>query len=191
MKKRVVILARVSTANQNTDSQLNELKKLIESDGYQLDECIIIDKQESATKDEESKVVKELIQVIETNQIEKIVVFELSRLSRRVEVLENLKALFIKHSISLHCKVEGVFNFNSDTDMSKLIVYDIFKNMCAQEVRIRKERTKRGKDKSASENRFLGGKILYGYDVDDNKNFIINNQEATIIRKLFETYSKG
>jgi hypothetical protein len=75
--------------------------------------------------------------------------------------------------------------------MSKLIVYDIFKNMCAQEVRVRKERTKRGKDKSASENKFIGGKILYGYDVDNNKNFIINNQEATIIQKLFETYSKG
>jgi DNA invertase Pin-like site-specific DNA recombinase len=189
--KRAVILARVSTASQNTDSQLNELEKLVVSDGYQLDECIIIDKKESATKCEESEVVKKLKNVIETNKIEKNVVFELSRLSRRVEVLENLKALFIKHSISLHCKVEGIFDFNQNTDMSKLIVYDIFKNMCAQEVRVRKERTKRGKDKSASENKFLGGKLLYGYNVDNNKNFIINNQEATVIQKLFEVYSKG
>ncbi|MDR2233117.1 MAG: recombinase family protein, partial [Tannerella sp.] len=183
--KRAIILVRVSTDRQTTDSQRDEMIKFAQGNGYQLDECHLIERHESATKKEESQVVMELKDVIQNGGIEVVFTFELSRLSRRVEYLEDIKNLFIKYNIKLICKIEGVFNFNENTDLSQLIIFDVFKNLCQQEGIIRKERFARGKKAMFENNLYTGGKILYGYSVV-NKNFVVNEAEAKVVRMIFD-----
>lgn len=49
---------------------------------------------------------------------------------------------------------------------------------------------KRGQKESLEKQNFLGGKVLYGYCVD-NKKLIINEDEASIIREIFTLYASG
>ena len=52
------------------------------------------------------------------------------------------------------------------------------------------QKIKRGMNESRQKNQFTGGFVLYGYDIKDKK-YIINEQEAEIVRKVFEEYADG
>lgn len=84
MKKKVVLFVRVSTENQELDSQIEALKKSAYADGYTDDDIIIIAKKESGVKlkEAEREGLNDLKRVIERNIIDGVYLYELSRLSR-------------------------------------------------------------------------------------------------------------
>ena len=44
---------------------------------------------------------------------------------------------------------------------------------------------------NATKARFNGGYVLYGYGVDENKNYIINEEEAAVVRRVFREVLDG
>lgn len=53
------------------------------------------------------------------------------------------------------------------------------------------ENVRRGRNKAAKKAKFTGGRIPFGYDVDDEGRFIIDEERAAIVREAFERHSKG
>lgn len=105
----VAILTRVSKESQSYERQITDLNKYAVSKGYNV-VGEFNEKISGATKNEDRIAWNELIALIENQHINKILIWELSRLGRNT--LEVLKSLEIFHSkgISLY-----VLNYNIET----------------------------------------------------------------------------
>ena len=92
---RVVIYARVSTSTQDYERQLVELKEYSQRMNYNLKKEFA-EKISGAKTVAERQALTELLNFVETNKVDKVLIYECSRLSRRaidfMSVIENLTA---------------------------------------------------------------------------------------------------
>ena len=100
---KAVIFVRVSSSSQDYTRQIEDLKPLVIKDGYSMDEVAIIKHKESAIKNDiyNRKSISELKDLIAGNPIEACYVTEISRLSRRGDVMYSVLALLEEKHISL------------------------------------------------------------------------------------------
>ena len=93
---KVVIYARVSTATQDYDRQLVELKAYARKMEYDV-VAEFTEKVSGAKKVEERTAMTELLSFVEGNKVDKVLIYECSRLSRRavdfLTIIEHLTAM--------------------------------------------------------------------------------------------------
>ena len=91
--KKVVIYARVSTKTQEFDRQVAELREYASKMEYEV-VAEFTEKISGAKKVEEREALTELLAYTETHKVDKVLIYECSRLSRRavdfLTVIENL-----------------------------------------------------------------------------------------------------
>lgn len=106
---KVVILARVSTDKQEYQRQVNELNDYCTRVGWSV-EAVFSNKVSGAKRMEERPEILELIDFVKSNDIDKVVCLEISRLGRNT--LEALKVIqcLNEHGVSLYVK-----NYNLET----------------------------------------------------------------------------
>lgn len=81
-RTKVVIYARVSTSTQDYTRQITELRNYAWKQNYQIVKEFS-EKISGGKKIEERAAIKELLDFVKSNQVEKVLVYECSRLSRR------------------------------------------------------------------------------------------------------------
>ena len=81
-KTRVVIYARVSTSSQDYTRQITELRNYAWKQNYQIVKEFS-EKISGGKKIEERAAIRELLDFVKSNKVEKVLVYECSRLSRR------------------------------------------------------------------------------------------------------------
>ena len=100
---KVVIYARVSTVIQDYYRQIDELKDYANRMNYQIVK-IFSEKVSGAKKIAERNALSELLDYVRNNKIDKVLIYECSRLSRRIvdflQVIEELNEL--KVSLYIH-----------------------------------------------------------------------------------------
>lgn len=109
--KKVVLFCRVSSTNdrQNYDRQINDLTQLATSQNYHI-ASVFAEKVSGAKKNSERKELMNMIEFVNNNQIDKILVTELSRLGRcTLQVLQTIEILN-QNKISLYIQ-----NYNIET----------------------------------------------------------------------------
>ena len=106
---KVVILARVSTDKQEYQRQVNELTDYCTRVGWSV-EAVFSNKVSGAKRMEERPEIMDLIDFVKSNDIDKVVCLEISRLGRNT--LEALKVIecLNEHGVSLFVK-----NYNLET----------------------------------------------------------------------------
>ena len=106
---RVVILVRVSTDKQDYDRQIKELTEFCSKASWNV-ERIFANKVSGAKKVEDRSEIMEMIAYIKANDIDRVVVLEISRLGRNtleaLKVIQNLN----DNGVSLYIK-----NYNLET----------------------------------------------------------------------------
>lgn len=106
---KVIILTRVSKDSQSYERQIHDLTKYSERMNYEL-VGEFNEKISGASKNEDRLALTQLTNYIENNHVDKILVWELSRLGRNtLEVLKSLENFHFK-GISLY-----VLNYNIET----------------------------------------------------------------------------
>ena len=101
---KVVLFARVSTNIQDYDRQINELKGLAKRNGWEI-AASFAEKVSGAKKNSERTELLRMVEYVEANNIDKVVVTELSRLGRdTLQVLEVIEMFNLK-GISLYIKI--------------------------------------------------------------------------------------
>ena len=81
-RTKVVIYARVSTSTQDYTRQITELRNYAWKQNYQIVKEFS-EKISGGKKIEERAAIKELLDFVQTNEVDKVLVYEASRLSRR------------------------------------------------------------------------------------------------------------
>ena len=111
------IYARVSSIGdrQSTTRQVEDLKSVSERNGFELQEDSIFEEHISgAKKNKERVVLNECLEYCITNDIDVLLISELSRLGRNVdEVLANVRYCK-EHHLNIYFQKENIYIFDSD-----------------------------------------------------------------------------
>ena len=106
-RTKVVIYARVSTSAQDYTRQITELRKYAKKQNYEFVKEFS-EKISGGKKIEERVAIKELLDFVKSNKVEKVLVYEASRLSRRqldfLSIIETLTEL----GVSLYILQNGL-----------------------------------------------------------------------------------
>ena len=195
--KKAVIIVRTSTVRQEIDSQREEVIKYAMADGYSFEELVVIgDAGSSAIKLDERYLenIEKVYRVIETTPtIECVYAWAIDRIGRREELLMTFKNFLIARKVNLKIKNPNLYLLEADgrVNAGAELAFSLFTTMAKQEMEQKNERFKRAKARNHKEGKFNGGaETRYGYSVV-NGYFVINREEADIVRLIFEEYSTG
>lgn len=192
---KAILFCRVSTTRQEWESQKNELTEVALRDGFNEEDLIVNGKKESATKlDEEAREgIKEMKECIERGDVACVYVWEISRLSRRDYVLFDLKKYFIDHHIQLVCLKPSFRLLNSDGEVDGMaeLAFAMYSSFSQIEIRNKEARARRGREVNALAMKKTGNSVRFGYKIDENRRYTIDEASATIVRRIYEMYNDG
>lgn len=184
---KVGLYARVSTEEQAKEgysigAQSKKLQQYAELNEW--DSVLYVDDGYSA-KDLKRPQMASLLNSIQSQEINTVVVYKLDRLTRSVRDLHELLDLFDKYDCKLISLTESL-----DTSSASGRFFITMSGAMAQwERETIGERTFFGM-KEAIKSGKINGKSAFGYKKIGN-NFEIVEEEATIVRAIFEKYNRG
>ena len=118
------IFSRVSTLMQDTDRQTEELKEYAVKMNYNL--ITVIEEQISgAKKNEERPELIKLMKLIDEGKVNKVLVWELSRLGRNVIEILQVIQIFNEKKVSLYIKNFSLETLNEDLKPNPLSMFMI------------------------------------------------------------------
>lgn len=199
LQKKVAIYTRVSTIEQaeegySIDEQVRVLREYCDDHGYAIF-------QEYADKGISGKNVKgrpglvHLLNDASNKQFDLVLVWKMNRLSRKLSDLTKIEELLKKHNIAFRSYKE---RYETETPSGKL-QFHMMAAIAEFERDNIAENVKMGMLARAREGSWNGGQVL-GYDVistarKDGRHklseLVVNEQEASIVRKIFDLYTSG
>lgn len=181
-RNQVCIYARVSTKVQDYDRQLDELHQYAERMGYEVVREFS-EKVSGAKKVEERQALVELLEFVEAHHVDKVLIYECSRLSRRavdfLSVIEHLTSLNI--SVYIHQNgLETLLPNGSPNPIAQLVLGILaqFNSMERSLIRSRME-------SGYNHYRSLGGKVgrKEGYRKTDEQMMQEYQAEIKLLKK--------
>ena len=179
---RVVIYARVSTREQDYDRQLVELREYADRMGYDVVREFS-EKVSGAKRVEERTALTELLNFIKTTPVDKILIYECSRLSRRVvdflQIVEELTA----RRIAVYIHQNGFETLCPDGTPNPIanLVLGILAQFNSLERNLIRSRMESGYNHYRSTGGSVGRKVGYRKSEEQMKNDY--KQEISLIKK--------
>jgi site-specific DNA recombinase len=187
---RAALYIRVSTEEQNLEgysisAQKNRCTSFVESqEDWELSH-VYADPGYSA-KDLKRPAVEQLIEGVKNKEFDVVVVYRLDRLVRSVLDLHKLLGLFDKHNVKFKSVTEV---FDTTTAMGRFFI-TIVGAMAEWERSNLGERVRFGMSQKVREGGWHGSAAPYGYDLQENK-LIINEEQAKYIQWIYKWYTEG
>lgn len=187
MKRRAAIYIRVSTLDQAREgyslaAQRRALEDWANEHGYYVS-AVYEDAGISAKDISHRPAMRQMLQDAENESFDAILVWALSRLTRSVADLYTTWEHICKHNICLISYTEA---FDASIPMGRAMmgILGVFAQM---EREITSERVRAAMAERAAQGKRTCNEVL-GYDLDGADSFIINEQEAEIVRYIFSAY---
>lgn len=184
-----VIYARVSTEEQATEGYSIEAQKQLLYDYAKHRDIQIIDEYidegRSGKNIEGRPQMQRLLKNSKNGDFDVVIIYKLDRLSRKtrdsLEIAETLES----NNVQLISYSE---NIDTSTPGGKMY-YTVMSSVAEMERETIIDRVKMGMNQRANQGKWNGG-IVLGYDVI-NKELIINESEAKIVKEIFLMANKG
>lgn len=120
--KRVVLLNRVSTSTQSTERQLRDLTEVCNNKNWDI--VRVFDEVGSGYKtNEDRKVLNQMIDYCKSNEIDMVVVSELSRLGRNTSEVLSLINRLNDDEISLYIQMNNIETLDDDKKPNPLTMF--------------------------------------------------------------------
>jgi DNA invertase Pin-like site-specific DNA recombinase len=134
----------------------------------------------------ERPALRRLLADIEAGRVDVIVVYKIDRLSRSLMDFSKLVEVFDRRGVTF---VSVTQSFNTTTSMGRLTL-NILLSFAQFEREVIGERIRDKVAASRKKGIWMGGWAPLGYDVKDRK-LVINEGEATAVRRIFERFARG
>lgn len=184
-KVKAIIYARVSTAGQDYDRQLAELKGYADRMGYDVIKTFS-EKISGAKKVEERQAMTELLNYVEVNEVDKVLIYECSRLSRRAVDFLSIIEIFNEKKISLYIHQNGLETLLPSGEINPIatLVLGILAQFNSMERSLIRSRMESGYNNFRNNGGFVGRKTGYRKTSEQMK-----EEYAEEIRLLKKGYS--
>lgn len=192
---KAILLVRVSTQHQDLTSQTEKVRAEAIKDGYSTNDIIILEDKESAIKlsEEERNGLNRMKEHIEKGYVDCVYTYEVSRISRQPAMLYNIRDYLIEHHVQLIILNPYMKMLDDEGNLSPTanVFFSIFTGLAENEMYLKNQRIARGFERKRKSLEHAGGQIPYGYTLDKNHHYIINEDEAIIVRRIYEEYADG
>lgn len=182
METRVVIYARVSTLVQDYERQLSELREYASRMGYEVVKEFS-EKISGAKKVAEREALTDLLKFVKENEIDKVLIYECSRLSRRaVDFLQVIEYL-TERGISVYIHQNGLETLLPDGSPNPIanLVLGILAQFNSMERGLIRSRMESGYNHFRMNGGKVGRKVGYRKSVDEMR--IQYSKEIQLIKK--------
>lgn len=178
---------------QSTDRQKEDLLAVAEHFHYEIDaENIYIDIITGYSIGEDRPNYSALLEEVDKGNIGIILFSELTRLGRNsTELLAEVQRLQDK-GVELYFEKQDLWVRNDKKDLGSRILLAVLAITTSYEIELFAERSISGKINKISKGGGVGGdNNAYGYMNDENKMMVVREDEAEIIRRIFNMYADG
>lgn len=191
---KAILLVRVSTEAQNFDEQERELYNLALSDGFAESDIIPICEKESGIKlkEEERNGLNQMKKLIADGGVSTVYAWEVSRIARKKKVLFSVVDYLVENKVQLIVKEPYLRLLNPDKTINDgaETILTLYAQIAESEMRNKKARWHRTHIANSRSGKWNGGPgVRFGYTLDENNYYIIDEAEAEIVRKAFEIYT--
>lgn len=191
--KKVICFLRVSSIQQDLEAQRIAVLSEIKKDGYKPNEVEIVSAKESAIKLDEMQrqTLNEMKSLIEKyDSIKDVYFFAIDRLARKVSIVLSIVDYCTKKGVNLHFlnpyPMQTLRDGKEDS-LGKMFL--TFLSIGAEmEMKMKQERFANVKKIMRNEGKLVVGKVLYGYYRDSNGFPQIKEDEAEVVRRIFNEY---
>ena len=186
MKQMNVAYLRCSTNLQDVQHQENSIRDYAKKNNLTIDKIIKDEGISAYSKDVTArKGFQEVLHLGHLGQINNLIVFESSRISRRfaegITIIEELT----RCNVLVHSVVDNRIINKEDLDQ----LFNSFKFFMNQKAsRETSDRIKSSKKLCREQGRYLGGKILVGFKVDENGFEVIDEDKKDEVIQMFDDY---
>lgn len=177
-----MIYARVSTREQDYDRQLVELREYADRMGYEVVREFS-EKVSGAKRVEERTALTELLNFIKTTPVDKILIYECSRLSRRVVDFLSIVEELTARRISVYIHQNGLETLTADGTPNPIanLVLGILAQFNSMERSLIRSRMESGYNHYRLSGGAVGRKVGYRKSDEQMKNDY--KQEISLIKK--------
>lgn len=179
---KVVIYARVSTLAQEYDRQIDELKDYAKRTNYQVVK-VFSEKISGAKKIADRNALSELLDYVRNNKVDKVLIYECSRLSRRIvdflQVIEELNEL----KVSLYIHQNGLETLLQDSSINPIasLILGIIAQFNSMERSLIRSRMESGYNHFRDKGGKVGRKQGYKKSTEDMKEEYV--EEIRLLKK--------
>lgn len=182
---KTIIYARVSTNGQDYERQISDLREYASKMGYTVVKEFS-EKVSGAKKVAEREQLSELMDYVKTHEIDKVLIYECSRLSRRIVDFLSIVEQLNEQKISLYILQNGLETLQPDGTVNPIaqLVLGIMAQFNSMERGLIRSRMASGYNHYRNEGGKVGRKEGYRKSEDDMK-----AQYAEEIKLLKKSYS--
>lgn len=187
----VAIYCRVSTQQQSTDRQQEELLKLAKDKRYNIDaKHIYVDVISGFKRGEVRPAFSKMVEDVENGEIDIILFSEFSRLARNAtELLEQIN-YFKNKNVTVYFQKQNITVDNNVSNIGNTILLHVLAVMSSYEIELFAERTLSGKITKVQQGGSNSDANAYGYK-SVNKQITINEEEAEVVKNIFQMYAEN
>lgn len=195
--KRILCIVRASTIRQEVESQQSELLSFAQGKGFAADEIEWLISQGASARSLNKKYIQFLEDIKgiikSSSTIRTVAMWHINRLGRVESKLTEMKDFFVANKIQVYIKIPSVTLLQDDGTLNDgaSISFSVFAATTVTETKEMMAKFRRGKDRNIEQGRYNGGKLKYGYSIDENKRFVPNDIETKKVQLIFELYSSG
>ncbi|MBB5038982.1 recombinase family protein [Prosthecobacter dejongeii] len=156
-KTPVAILVRVSTAKQETDRQVSELRSYADKKGYEV-VAVCEETVSGRAQETERHGLREVEALAESGAVKKVLVHEVSRLARKNSIVHRFVENLEEKGVSLYWHAQGVETLlgNGKRNPAASIMLALLAEMARNEVETLSTRIKSGLAEAKKKGRKLG-----------------------------------
>ena len=185
---RAVIYARYSPGSKQTyqsiEGQLKECYTFAERNKLRVVHEYI-DEALTGKNDKREEFLK-MIDDSKRKGFKFIIVYQLDRFARNRYDSAKYKARLKKNGVRVISARENITE-----DASGILIEGVLESMAEYYSAELSQKIKRGIGISASKCKFFGGGVPLGYKIDEQKNYVINEETAPLVKTIFEMFVAG
>jgi DNA invertase Pin-like site-specific DNA recombinase len=184
----IVIYARFSSHSQNEQSiegQLNVCYEYANRNGYDVI-GEYIDRAISGTAADNRPEFQRMIADSVKRQFQAVLVYQLDRFARNRYDSATYKTKLKKNGVKVLSARENITD-----DASGVLMEAVLEGMAEYYSVELSQKIRRGMSINAEKCLATGGNVALGYKIDEDKRFAINEEEASIVKRIFEMYLAG
>jgi DNA invertase Pin-like site-specific DNA recombinase len=188
--KKAAIYLRVSTTDQNYERQEVELRLLANGFGYEITK--VFEEKASGVLDMDTREQLTEMRKLTSDDVDKIFVWDISRLSRKASDFIALVNEFAEKGVCIHFKDKNIITLDDDGKISGvasiyLYMLGVFAQMDAENL---KSKFKSGKENALRKGHSYTNNAPFGYDIID-KYLYVNELEAESVKLAFDLFHSG
>lgn len=191
-----ILICRTSTSRQEIENQIKETKEFAIADGKQESDLVLVAKHgASAIKIDKAyqENMERVYREIEAGGVECVYAWALDRIGRNEVVMMQFKQFLVEHHVQLKIKNPALVLLNNDGSVNSgmEVAFTLYITLAKQEMEQKKARFERTRRAKLKKQQHTGGRVLFGYTVDENGYMAPEPEKASLVQDAFAKYATG